>query len=100
MPNLTQSTPNSSNSNHSQGSFGPVFIVLGAIVVLTIVSYVIGRLCTRHCSRRSNSSHGDIEDASDLRSLDAKQREIPGAMKMKDTKHGEISSFQGKSNFF
>ncbi|CAL9101629.1 unnamed protein product [Musa textilis] len=70
MPNLTQPISPTPSHYGSKGSFGPVFVVLGAIVVLAVVAYVIGRLCTRRVSRseakhrhRSHSAKGgDIEN--------------------------------------
>ncbi|KAI3452722.1 hypothetical protein Pfo_009386 [Paulownia fortunei] len=40
------------NSSHSNGSFGPVFIVLAVIVVLSAVA------CTHHRPKATKQSHG------------------------------------------
>ncbi|RWW26197.1 hypothetical protein GW17_00009440 [Ensete ventricosum] len=70
MANLTQPISQTPPSHYgSKGSFGPVFVVLGAIVVLAVAACVIGRLCTRRVSRgeakqshRSHSAKGDLEN--------------------------------------
>ncbi|CAL9771546.1 unnamed protein product, partial [Musa acuminata subsp. burmannicoides] len=51
MPNVTQPISPAPSHYGSKGSFGPVFVVLAAIIVLAVVAYVIGRLCNRRVSR-------------------------------------------------
>ncbi|MCL7044340.1 hypothetical protein MKW94_030122 [Papaver nudicaule] len=41
-------------SHHSRGSFGPVFVVLAVVVVLSAVACIIGQICAR---RFSHSKH-------------------------------------------
>lgn len=66
MPNVTQPISQAPSHYGSKGSFGPVFVVLAAIIVLSVVACVIGRLCTRRVSRseakhrhRSQAARGD-----------------------------------------
>ncbi|KAK4423827.1 hypothetical protein Salat_1965600 [Sesamum alatum] len=51
---VMRSQPTSSNSN---GSFGPVFIVLAVIVVVSAVACVLGRLCSRRHHHRAKEVH-------------------------------------------
>lgn len=57
------------SSSHSNGSFGPVLIVLGVILVLLLISIVLGRICNRryHSSKgersRGHSSHKKAKTA-------------------------------------
>ncbi|GFP88037.1 hypothetical protein PHJA_000947400 [Phtheirospermum japonicum] len=45
------------NSSHSNGSFGPVFIVLAVIIVVSAVACVLGRLCSKRHHRAKEGSH-------------------------------------------
>ncbi|KAL2233617.1 uncharacterized protein LOC105156608 [Sesamum indicum] len=51
---VMRSQPTSSNSN---GSFGPVFIVLAVILVVSAVACVLGRLCSRRHHRGKEVHH-------------------------------------------
>ncbi|GKV22882.1 hypothetical protein SLEP1_g32699 [Rubroshorea leprosula] len=48
-------------SSHSNGSFGPVFIVLAVIIAISAISCFLGRLCNRRFSKQKphkQSHHG------------------------------------------
>ncbi|XP_042496264.1 uncharacterized protein LOC122075335 [Macadamia integrifolia] len=47
-------TVSPSTTSHSKGSFGTVFIVLAAIIVISAIACIIGRLCNRRSSRPKN----------------------------------------------
>lgn len=53
-PTPITSQPNSSRSN---GSFGPVFVVLAVIIVVSAVACVLGRLCGRRRHHPNQASH-------------------------------------------
>ncbi|CAI9761754.1 unnamed protein product [Fraxinus pennsylvanica] len=49
-------------SSNSNGSFGPVFIVLAVVLVVSAIACVFGRLCNRKDHRRSKEHHsGKVE---------------------------------------
>lgn len=52
----------------SNGSFGPVFIVLAVIAVVAILACIIGRLCARRFCKAKTTSHleDDIEFAFEI----------------------------------
>ncbi|CAN4104506.1 unnamed protein product [Withania somnifera] len=52
MPVQPKNTPISQSSSHSNGSFGTVFIILAVILVISVLSCFIGRICNKR------SSHG------------------------------------------
>ncbi|KAG8366118.1 hypothetical protein BUALT_Bualt17G0042600 [Buddleja alternifolia] len=52
---VTQQQPDN-NSSHSNGSFGPVFVVLAVIVVISAVACVLGRLCSKR-HHRAKEAH-------------------------------------------
>lgn len=51
MPLQPKNTP---INNHSNGSFGPVSIILAVILVISLLSCVIGRICNK---RRHGDHH-------------------------------------------
>ncbi|KAF7809299.1 putative transmembrane protein [Senna tora] len=53
-PNTVSNQP---PSNHSNGSFGTVFIVLAVIVVISAIACFLGRLCNRRYSNSHSNSH-------------------------------------------
>ncbi|KAL7149115.1 hypothetical protein ABFS83_05G017700 [Erythranthe nasuta] len=54
-PNPVTKQP--TNSPHTSGSFGPVFIVLAVIFVISAVACVLGRLCSRRRHRAKEAAH-------------------------------------------
>ncbi|CAA0833707.1 Unknown protein [Striga hermonthica] len=44
-------------SSHSNGSFGPVFVVLAVIVVISAVACVLGRFCSKRHNRAKEGAH-------------------------------------------
>ncbi|XP_049368930.1 uncharacterized protein LOC125833802 [Solanum verrucosum] len=53
MPVQPKDTPITQSSSHSNGSFGTVFIILAVILVISLISCVIGRIC----NKRRNGDH-------------------------------------------
>ncbi|TMW97702.1 hypothetical protein EJD97_005118 [Solanum chilense] len=53
MPIQPKNTPITQSSSHSNGSFGTVFIILAVILVISLISCVIGRIC----NKRRNGDH-------------------------------------------
>ncbi|KZV24430.1 hypothetical protein F511_24225 [Dorcoceras hygrometricum] len=45
------------SSSHSNGSFGPVFVVLAVIIVVSAVACVLGRLCGRRRHPPKHAGH-------------------------------------------
>ncbi|KAF9626704.1 hypothetical protein IFM89_038878 [Coptis chinensis] len=64
-PNTVTTQP----SSHSKGSFGPVFIILAVIIVLSAFACCLGQLCARRLShskpkrdhQNSRPKDGDLE---------------------------------------
>ncbi|KAL2510396.1 hypothetical protein Fot_34043 [Forsythia ovata] len=49
-------------SSNSNGSFGPVFFVLGAVLVISAIACVFGRLCNRKHHRGNKEHHRSKEE--------------------------------------
>ncbi|XP_016567804.2 uncharacterized protein LOC107866142 [Capsicum annuum] len=47
MPVQPKNSPISQPSSHSNGSFGTVFIILAVVLVISVLSCLIGRICNK-----------------------------------------------------
>ncbi|KAF8390422.1 hypothetical protein HHK36_024948 [Tetracentron sinense] len=90
-PNTVPTKPTS----HSNGSFGTVFIVLAAIIVISAIACFLGRLCNRRYSPPKHTFHQRERDLE----YGFKNRTGNGqAHGSKPTENGEIKEAKPSEN--
>ncbi|GER54824.1 hypothetical protein STAS_32457 [Striga asiatica] len=62
-------------SSHSNGSFGPVFVVLAVIVVISAVACVLGRFCSKRHNRAMDGTHKQSKPSKQSHGLGPKEWE-------------------------
>lgn len=75
---------NQPSSHHSNGSYGPVFIVLAILLVVSVIGCFLGRLCNRRKDNNNNNHNQNL------------QRDAPSRRPVKPNRQQQIHDLQSR----